>query len=972
MKRLMKGLLTVCTTIGVALVSTRARAENILLREDVIVDASGNSFAADGTVTIGANGLNLRYADWATPFIAAASGVAVTLIAEVEDIPLPTETGVLNTLLTVYVANAVGTTLDVNSDGILSADWNHGNAGFCKKSAKAITSGKHRIALVYKNGWGAQAYVDGEAWTECTGASASAAAITRAYVGQYGATGTGWNPCAATGMKVSRVAVVDRQMTAEEIAAYDWELPAHYARFGENFANRVVTCTAGNSADIAGNAFRASRFDSQNGTRTTPDYLGGTTATLPGSGVSEVFWHAFCQGVNGYSAPGLVLRFPACSESTHPDGFRLDGGFGPLNVGGLIVEAGAALESKPVTFYEVQGRFRQTFFGDTTGRVETHFVINDDFCLNRQGECKFYGTLNLDIAAGKLFDCTTDRSDVQTTVANSARVKMHGAGTFKVRTLTASGATLDYSDLPLDRATAYIDGNLAIDGTTCFVFPSGLAAGVSYALCSGTILSQASSYVTTIALGNVEKKVVLTVSGGAVSYSEPVAFVDGVAYYSAQAAFDAAGADSTVEIWKDATVTVSVAKTLKELNLFADLEVSGGAALTFAADGKIDVGAAKTLTVSAPVVLTGIVTKTGAGEAIFGGSFGSNSDKDSCQLVVSDGRVDFNGAISGVTICGRGLVSDEAKWPVITLQQGCTVDLTTALVAPALASGRACYGKVIQNGAIASTATVDPCLMDPLGGSCKYVLNSGTFDVGNKSINLLNKSTAYGRVLFEQNGGTLKAQGIMVCRIAISPARDEQYLYVLNGGTLQSYVSSAPLNDERDPDHFANKVRVELNGGTYDVRSNTSLFANKTLTMAISGDVTLKNGTGVTTTVPADDYLAGDIGLLTFVGAGTFDFSAATGLSAGDVAVTGGTALLNGGLLDADSTLSIANGAKAGLAYEGVKDIKSLNVGGREGVKDRICGLNHASARYFAVTDPAGAVKPSEGRDAKGLVLSFQ
>lgn len=688
-------------------------------------------------------------------------------------------------------------------------------------------------------------------------------------------------------------------------------------------------------------------------------------------------WGVFCTSQADYE-PGAIFRLASKSGGYKSGVWSMS----PFTVGGFIVEPGA-------TGVDIQSSAgdRLTHLGDYENKVgETWSRIDENFALSHgRKELDIYGLFNLEIADGKVF---TVRSANPHLAAN-ATLKMHGAGTLRVeqwdtKSATPSGeagvlsavssAGLDFSDLPLDRATPFIDGNLRIDKTTRFTFPAALGEGVAYALCSGTLTKPSENWMAKIRLGDVEKLVFLTFEGNAVSYrlGENVGARIGDAYYeTVQDAFDAAGADAVIDVIKAGNVTLTANKTIRSLNAFGDITVGGAGALTFAADGALDVGEDRTVVFNVPLVIAGTVVKTGEGGLTVNGSV-STAGETAGDLVVKAGTADFDGAITGVTV--RGCGTDPNNWPVITLKANCTVS-ENAVVTPVryyASDGDSVkrYGKVVQNGA-AYTCSSALGLMSPNNGEGKYVLNSGTLAVSGTLSLQSDYDYRYGKMTFEMNGGELCASDFNMCRTGTSDNNGNRYLLVLNGGTFTTAngivgTSSVDAKDGHLYVGWQEHKRVEFNGGTWNVGNKALLFDTNIVWVVASGDITLANNEGVTTVVP--DCLVG-MDSLTFAGAGTLDVSGFPAGTCDDYTVTGGQLVLGANNLSETTPLKASGTGRFGLKFEGVRDVKAYFVGGRQKTIGYEYGVNAHGSTRFVATEPSGAVRLLEGCEPTGTLI---
>ena len=214
------------------------------------------------------------------------------------------------------------------------------------------------------------------------------------------------------------------------------------------------------------------------------------------------------------TAPGNVMRYDAATYRQSSDA-----SFYPLTFGGLIVEAGA-------TGYAVTGSgTRPTYLGDTAGNEESYFLFNETWTINRQGATTIYGPANIEVAAGKIFDCNSSQTSYNTVLATGKNtvLKLHGEGTMKVTKLVATGDVgIDLSDLKDRVNTApFITGSVQIDATTKLYFPEGFAEDSDFVLCSG-LIDGPSTLETTIYVGGEAKSVVLSVNGNKLRYFTPV------------------------------------------------------------------------------------------------------------------------------------------------------------------------------------------------------------------------------------------------------------------------------------------------------------------------------------------------------------------------------------------------------------------------------------------------------------------
>ena len=354
-----------------------------------------------------------------------------------------------------------------------------------------------------------------------------------------------------------------------------------------SYAKALLTWTTSGDNELASSNAKYTLFDIDSGSNTETVYNGaGTSYQLFGASASEVFWHYICDSGVGtvYSAPGVALRF-----SGDTAGKTIGGTFGPVAFGGIYVESGATGYS----FTQTSGTKRDNIWGDPSDTVETWFTFEESFEVNRAGSFFFAGTVNLDLP---------ESSDVLTLQKNSTytdneghnpvivrtyaqqgngvalsvnnatlggTLKMHGAGHVDVTTLTANGATLDFSDIGsrYNDTTPFINGELVVNADTKFVFPDGISYPYTY-------------------------KVAASISDGSTIPSTWT--VDGNVYAGVVSADKANG-----------TITIASLLSATAIEVNNDLTISGATA------ANITVNAGKTLTLESGAALSGTVTGSG-------------------------------------------------------------------------------------------------------------------------------------------------------------------------------------------------------------------------------------------------------------------------------------------------------------------------------------------------------------------------
>lgn len=416
--------------------------------------------------------------------------------------------------------------------------------------ANAFNAGKRTLALSYKYDTALKCYGDGVSKYTWNTPDSSFTAPGGICIGGVDYTANANRFYAMKCMKIYAIAIFDSELTKEQIANYAFP-SSSYQRF--DYASHMFTWTTAangsSSIDMGGGSSRFKLFDKSLGADTS-EYTGNLKyAEYNSSSVEsnwELFWTSFCyvqyisRNENGvwvnrspnYSVPGAVLRLVSGCHTA------IGGTFAPFTLGGLLVEDGAEGYSFTQT-----GSGRNTILGDPRDAdgVPTWFVANESVAFNRTGWMYLTGTINFDIEENCTVNLNNPASDGDDSYApvlyrsleykgenpvSGGKLIMRGLGNISVRTLTASGAKLDYSNLTASRMAtpgtdSYIQGNLVIDGNTSFVFPAGMAKNTKYALCSGTLTNNgASSRKATISVGDDTFDAILTfdTSDATVSY----------------------------------------------------------------------------------------------------------------------------------------------------------------------------------------------------------------------------------------------------------------------------------------------------------------------------------------------------------------------------------------------------------------------------------------------------------------------
>lgn len=481
----------------------------------VTMDVLGNTVADDGsTITIKDGATQGVKFSWAT------GRDGYTIIAKVRTL----KTSSSRQVLVNGGANGNRTGVTWETDGTTKGIWDNtswdnnvsyvqkkGNLSAVEDSDTFYIAGRHKSS----NGGVCGTYLfanTGSGWEsvyEASGCRADGDKTAYTAVSLGGPITANANTfVAAAGMVIEKVAIFHAHLTQDEIAEYQFPAPIDYSRWSENIA--VMTWQGTN-----GNSFHPgpwSKFDLETKTDSTTTW-GGTSdvSGVPGQSANVTPWTVFCVSTvaataNHYIAPGYVLRLAAYKGTAG----TLNATFSTLALGGLIVEdyaTGYSMDSGSDS--------RDTSLGnrDASSNVETWFEIRENFKIARKGALVLFGTLNFDIADGCVFDLNSTKSAQQLKfdTGKAGVLKMHGKGTLKVATLTATGdVTLDFSDLAADRATPYIQGNLTVDDSTKINLPAGLAENTAYTLCTGMLSAPQVPVHTTAIIGTESKDVVLT------------------------------------------------------------------------------------------------------------------------------------------------------------------------------------------------------------------------------------------------------------------------------------------------------------------------------------------------------------------------------------------------------------------------------------------------------------------------------
>lgn len=280
-------------------------------------------------------------------------------------------------------------------------------------------------------------------------------------------------------LKIYAVAIFDRELTAEEIAAYKFPASDSGTPAKWQYANYMLTWQTPDTATTGNMSVDTSIFQYYD------NYLNQEkTTTVPGG----TAWPWFCYGQQ-LRNPGVVLRLKNGSYYK-----TLGGNFDNCTFAGLKVESDAS----GYKIEQTDASKRGTRLGDVSGNAETWFEIGSSFSIKRTGSFYLSGIVNIDIADGAVLSLNdgieniTNGSashypaicaSVDSSVVSGGALKMHGEGQLKTTKLTATGSYLDYSTLNgRENTNPFIDATLVVDEKTTYAFPADVAGGSSYRL----------------------------------------------------------------------------------------------------------------------------------------------------------------------------------------------------------------------------------------------------------------------------------------------------------------------------------------------------------------------------------------------------------------------------------------------------------------------------------------------------------
>ena len=547
---------------------------------------------------------------------------------------------------------------------------------------------------------------------------------------------------AATGMKITGIAIFNGVLTESQMTSFVWPSAIDYQKWSYiNSARRMTWTTpstaTGDNLPAAGAAYTV--FDMNSGLETA------NTATGGGTSSSAAYWHYLCysSGVtDSYAAPGTFLRFTAGDYAA-----ALGGSFSPLTVGGMIVEEGATGYS-----FAQQGS-RYTVLGDPTGATETYFDFNESFTIARNSGCHLDGTINITVASGKTLTiagtttkCTTTAKATSLSGTAGGTLKLHGKGHLAA-TLTASDATLDYTDLSTtvsSSSDAYIQGTLTVNSGTVIALPAD--ATFPYYIATG--ISGSLNIATGVTIGGAAAPYYQANAEGYIEYVAPseVTISSDATWGSGDLtgwATDDLTKDYIINVTADATLTLPSAVSSKTIKFNVDDGVTltvSGSALTAADEievtgaGVVKAGAANTFNgtivgdgtlVYDNLTPSGATFTNDAWEGVLWFKNGTRTSMDASALAGANSTLRLTGVTGyfnyGKTSTGALDLQDDGETKAFTLSDGWSDYNPTV------------FAKLTGSGTLAASNT---------GVSHRYVFKdpsafSGTIDMSGKVFRII-------------------------------------------------------------------------------------------------------------------------------------------------------------------------------------------------------------------------------------------
>ncbi len=340
--------------------------------------------------------------------------------------------------------------------------------------------------------------------------------------------------------------------------------------------SRLYTWTTPTSGTGSTSAFHAGYY-TQHGTGTS--LHGDTNRTA--NNVTAKNWTLWANAniTKHYTAPGNVLRFVNGYKSGN-----IDAQFGPMTLGGLLVESGA-------TGYSITGSGdRKTQIGDASG-VEgyvTPICIHENFTINRTGEnssTEFSGAIRMYIAENKTFTFNTSNTTTANgmSLASGASLKLEGEGQFAFGgTLDLSGETVDLSNRSLvtsedNFGVAPFKGAVTVDASTIIKLPAGVLPNTKYKLVEPQTQSPL-SFVTSASQ--------ITIGGVAPSFSQVAIEIDSEGCFS----YSEATREAAILVWSAEGSTWDAATEWTKQGTEDKLTYQKGDAIVFESSVNLNVG----------------------------------------------------------------------------------------------------------------------------------------------------------------------------------------------------------------------------------------------------------------------------------------------------------------------------------------------------------------------------------------------
>ena len=705
---------------------------------------------------------------------------------------------------------------------------------------------------------------------------------------------------AATGMKITGIAVFDGILSEAQMTSFVWpSAKEKYSKFSYIPAARRLTWTTASTVtgdNIPNDNTKYAVFDIQSGDDTATIYNGGKS----GNGR----WEYLCQGqANYYSAPGSLLRFKAGDYVK-----SLAGSFSPLTLGGIIVEEGAE-------GYNFASASRYSNLGDPTNTKETYFDFYEDFTFGRSSGCHLDGTINITVASGKTFTISGSATTYATTAMSGNNIvgtaggvlKLHGGGHLAA-TLTASGSTLDYTDLATtvsSSSDAYIQGTLTVNSGTVIALPAD--ATFPYYIATG--ISGSLNVATGVTIGGVAAPYYQANAAGYIQYVAPseVTISSDATWGSGDLtgwATDDATKDYIINVTADATLTLPSAVSSKTIKF----NVSDGVTLTVSGN---------TITAADEIEVTGDgIVKAGAANTFSG-------------TIVGDGTLVYD------NITPSGATFTDAAWEgVLWFKNGTRTSMDASALAGANSTLRLTgvtgyfnYGKT-SNGALD--------LQDD-GETKAFTLSDGWSDnnptvfaklTGSGTLTASNTGVSHRYVFKDPSAfsGTIDMSG-KVFRIILG---DDTSLNPTKDGSI-TVVSGATVNIASGKTWTADGAGINLSGtltvdgtaacaitinaggsATVSGRASGAITDNGTLTIAsgatVSGTVTGSGTVVANNVVPTTG--SGFTGTLTINGDGTSGtYCSDTEIYGSKLNVAEGYVILTGDITTLPDSIDIQSGA---------------------------------------------------------------